>query len=426
MITYYGTVISPHQIETGEGFLICRNVPIARTGEQDYMADEVGRSGGGIVKVLRPEEEVFSPAAIASFEGKPLTNDHPPVQLTPENVSGYRVGHVQNVRRGSGEWTDYLVADLHIQDADAISAVQGGKRQISCGYECEYVDNGDGTLTQKGIRGNHVALVTEGRAGARAAIMDSKYKPAETPERKPMSKKNTFLHFFGLAASGKSDEEVRKLAMDAADALDADPAEGEKPGEEEQPAPAPAADEDTDYQKKLFESIDGVGGKLDQLIAMLTPKAPEEEKPADEDPIEAALDLIEEKLHGEEPAGDEKPAEEAEDPAADEEEAHVVPAEEMDEEAAGAGCMDAATAKEIITALRTPIAQITDEKQRKAVSDALLQVTTGKKQPVSDAAKVAKAAQANAKKNQKTPAADLDAVQALYDARNPHLKKKEV
>ena len=41
MITYYGYTISPHQLETGEGFLICRNVPIARTGEQDYTGDEV-------------------------------------------------------------------------------------------------------------------------------------------------------------------------------------------------------------------------------------------------------------------------------------------------------------------------------------------------------------------------------------------------
>ena len=37
MISYYGYTISPNQIETGEGFLICRNVPIARTGDQEYL-----------------------------------------------------------------------------------------------------------------------------------------------------------------------------------------------------------------------------------------------------------------------------------------------------------------------------------------------------------------------------------------------------
>ena len=43
MITYYGYTISPNQLETGEGFLICRNVPIARTGTQDYLGTEVGK-----------------------------------------------------------------------------------------------------------------------------------------------------------------------------------------------------------------------------------------------------------------------------------------------------------------------------------------------------------------------------------------------
>ena len=72
MITYYGYTISPNQLETGEGFLICRNVPIARTGTQDYLGTEVGKDTQDVVTVNRPEEEVFSPAAMASFEGKPF------------------------------------------------------------------------------------------------------------------------------------------------------------------------------------------------------------------------------------------------------------------------------------------------------------------------------------------------------------------
>ena len=40
-ISYYGYTISPNQLETGDGFLICRNVPIARTGKQEYLGTEV-------------------------------------------------------------------------------------------------------------------------------------------------------------------------------------------------------------------------------------------------------------------------------------------------------------------------------------------------------------------------------------------------
>ena len=166
MISYYGYTISPNQIETGEGFLICRNVPIARTGDQEYLGREIGLSGQDAKRMIivhRSPEEVFSQAALASFEGKPATNDHPPDLIGPDDVGMYEKGHAQNVHRGTGEWADYMVADLHIHDRELIDAIQSGKREISCGYECEYVPNGDGTYSQKNIRGNHVAVVDRGR-----------------------------------------------------------------------------------------------------------------------------------------------------------------------------------------------------------------------------------------------------------------------
>ena len=190
MIQYYGYTVSPNQIETGEGFLICRNVPIARAGNQEYLGREIGLTGsdaGQVITVRRPSEEVFSDAALASFEGKPVTNDHPPDLIGPDDVSFYEKGHAQVVRRGAGEWQDYVVADLHIHDRELISAIQGGKREISCGYECDYVRDEDGTYSQKNIRGNHIAVVDRGRAGKRAAILDSANKSQEAekgPERK--------------------------------------------------------------------------------------------------------------------------------------------------------------------------------------------------------------------------------------------------
>ena len=443
MITYYGYTISPHQLETGEGFLICRNVPIARTGEQDYTGDEVGAPGKDIVKVYRPPEEVFSAAAVASFEGKPFTNDHPPVLLTPDNATQYTVGHVQNVRRGTGDFADYLVADIHIHDAATINEIQNGKREISCGYECEYTDNGDGTLTQSNIRGNHVALVTEGRAGAKAAIMDSNKQMAVTtpPERKnKMSKHNALLNLFGLAANGRTAEEINRLAMDTAEALEAEtPAADAEPDDE---PIEPVADEDSDYQKRLFESIDGFGAKLDRLIELMAPKnegdpevAPEDGA-APVDPIEAALKEIEETAHDAMNEGDPEtaPAEDAD----ESEEAAVVPAEEMDSDetdpasaegekpakdcgAKDCGAMDSATAKALLMAVKPVIAAITDDAQRKAVTDAVVGFVR-KPNRANDAAKIAETVAKNAAANQ-AKKLDIDEIQALYDARNPHLKK---
>lgn len=409
MITYYGYTISPNQLETDEGFLICRNVPIARTGEQEYLGTELGLDTTDIVKVYRPEEEVFADATIASFEGKPVTDDHPSDLLDAETAPMHSKGHVQNVRRGAGEWKDYLVADLHIQDADLIREIKNGKREVSCGYAVEYVPNGDGTFTQKNIRGNHVAVVDEGRAGHAAAIMDSINKQAKTPpERKKMSKKTLWSTLFGHAAEGKTADEISQMALDAAEALK-DEAPAEKPVKKE------ASDED--YKDKLFESIDALGGKIDRLCDALMPK---EEEQVDEDPIDEALRAIEkiaEKKEGEEFEETEKRDE------IDEEEAHVVPAEELDacEDEEPAESMDKAVVKAILTSMRPAVANIKDEAQRKAVADALVKAVSAKK--TNDAGKIV-----NAMKEMKAPKSaktvDIDAVQNAYNQLNPHTRKE--
>ena len=407
MITYYGYTISPNQLETDEGFLICRNVPIARTGEQDYLGTELGLDTTDVVKVYRPEEEVFSEATIASFEGKPVTDDHPSDLLDAETAPMHSKGHVQNVRRGAGEWSDYLVADLHIQDADLIKEIKNGKREVSCGYAVEYVPNGDGTYTQKHIRGNHVAVVNEGRAGHAAAIMDSINKQANTPpERKKMSKKTLWSTLFGHAAEGKTADEISQMVLDTAEVL-----KDEAPVSEPEKAEEEVKDED--YKDRLFESIDALNGKLDRLCDALMPK---EEEPKDGDPIEQALEAIEK-------IAEKREAEEFEETNIDEEEAHVVPAEELDEcsDEEPAESMDKAVVKAILTSMRPAVANIKDEAQRKAVADALVKAVSAKQ--ANDSQKLIGALK-GAKAPQKSKAVDIEAVQNAYNQLNPHMRKE--
>lgn len=86
MIAYYGSKLSPHMTETPEGFLICHDVKIARTGTQNYLAREIGLDGmpERVLQVTRSAEDVFDPAAIASFEGKDVTNTHPSEMIVQE------------------------------------------------------------------------------------------------------------------------------------------------------------------------------------------------------------------------------------------------------------------------------------------------------------------------------------------------------
>lgn len=391
MLAYYGYTISPNQIETGEGFLICRNVPIARTGSMDYMESELNPAGSSSkrVKVLRSPEEVFSPAALSSFEGKPVTNEHPPELLTPETYSLYAKGHAQNVRKGEGPWEGHMVADLHVQDETLIREVQEGKREISCGYECSYSDNGDGTYSQHDIRGNHVAVVTRGRAGKNVAILDSKKNiEATRPERKGNMKKNSlFFKLFAKAAKDASPEELETLAADAADALDEEPKKAE-------PATPPAKDEDKKEEVKGTSSLDS---KMDMILELLGKKEPG----VDQDPLDGLLKSL--TGEGGEPA-----------PGA---EAKVIPAEELDKATVTA---DKAIMAEVIKQLRPVIAGIKDSADKKAVTDSLIACLTDK-DSVSDIAKIAATTQKNAARlADKQPGIDLDACQSAYDAMNPH------
>ena len=178
-LAYYATRISPHRAETKHGYLICLDIPIARTGWQTYRAGEIGLEGNGDdqIEVYRSYEEVFDPACIASFEGLTITSPHPPVFLTAENDSAYSKGHIERVRRGEqlpdGEWP--LIGDLHIKDATLISQIQAKMiEELSCGYECKWVEmpERENALAQQKIRGNHVAVVPNGRAGENIRILD--------------------------------------------------------------------------------------------------------------------------------------------------------------------------------------------------------------------------------------------------------------
>lgn len=168
--------LSPRQALTPDGFLIVTDTIIARCGDQIYHATEVplDPDDHGMVTVARDASEVFRPEAIASFEGKAITDDHPFEEVTPANHRQLAIGHVQNVRRGTGDDADCLVADLVFTDPAAIEKVRGKRKlALSCGYDARYERVSRGRGAQRQIVGNHVALVDEGRCGARCSIGDS-------------------------------------------------------------------------------------------------------------------------------------------------------------------------------------------------------------------------------------------------------------
>ncbi|WP_391484852.1 DUF2213 domain-containing protein [Acinetobacter baumannii] len=160
---------------TPEGYLLCRDVPLARIGKLLYADGEVPvtADNSGLIIIERGEDVLFDPRTIASFEGKPVTDDHPKGWVTPENWKKLSNGTAHDVRRGEDEDSDCLVADLLITDKDMIDAVMKGKVEISLGYDADYTEISVGKGIQTNIFGNHIALVKKGRCGSRCKIGDS-------------------------------------------------------------------------------------------------------------------------------------------------------------------------------------------------------------------------------------------------------------
>jgi len=214
--------LSEHMAESPEGFLYCYDVPIARTGDQIYKADEVPvePNNQGLVTIKRDETEVFNENTIKSFEGKPVTIDHPDTMVTSENWKDLAHGFVQNIRRGIREQADLLLGDIVITTKQAIELVKNGLRQVSCGYDAEYEQIEKGLGKQVDIIGNHIALVMRGRAGVRCVIGDKecsncgKCKIIIQEDKMGIKKrfKDALMKALDAIPDDETDEEKKKVA----------------------------------------------------------------------------------------------------------------------------------------------------------------------------------------------------------------------
>ncbi len=300
---YYGTRLSENiSRREPEGYLLCLNVPVARTGVQEYLPEELelGLPGNGppgnedlFVPVYRPEEEVFSPETIASFEAMPVTNDHPPDGVDISNIRALQKGHVHNVRRGTGEESDLLLADLIITDPVLIDLILDGKREISCGYTYELCEE-NGQYIQRKIRGNHVAVVDAGRAGARVSIRDK--KPKE-PERRTKTMKKSLSKILARMAKDGDIETVAEIIEEMIEPEGAEtPAETDE-DVTETTAPViedPAAVVETPEGATIVvdeSTLADIVSRLDRLIELLTPGPV-----YDDDPVEEIAEAVEEAI----------------------------------------------------------------------------------------------------------------------------------
>jgi hypothetical protein len=145
------------------------------------MGAELGRPDLKVVRVYRPEEEVFNKDSLGSFAHKPITIEHPPVLVDAGNWKKYASGQIGDEIARDG---DFIRVPMMIADQKAIDAISNGKVELSMGYTCdiEFIDGTtpDGhpyNAVQRNIRGNHLAIVDAARGGSQLRVID--YKPTQ-------------------------------------------------------------------------------------------------------------------------------------------------------------------------------------------------------------------------------------------------------
>lgn len=219
-----------------EGYLICKDVPIARVGTFLYGAGELGltdRPSTEGVPVKREAEELFAPESLASFEGKPVTNGHPDEFASIDNVRDLSCGHAQNVRREG----DLMVADLVVTDKELIEKILSGEaHEISNGYDSDIEERGS-EFFQTHFIGNHIAVVERGRCGDVCSI---------SLKDKAMNLKDRLLALF----KSRDEEEFKKAVEEVEDESEEKKLEPAEEVKDESPEAEEKQDESSDPQEE--------------------------------------------------------------------------------------------------------------------------------------------------------------------------------
>lgn len=202
-MNFTDTMISDWRLrKTDDGHVV--QARVAKGGNvQDYAGSELGVVDRKVVRVYRPEDAVFSKAAINTYARKPITIGHPAGGVTDETWKELAVGEIDRDVMRDGE---FVSVPLLFRDAKAIARVQAadGPKELSMGYEANITfEDGvspageayDAVMT--GFRMNHVAVVPRARGGSELRIGDGANNWGIAPitvsdkKEKPMSDAQT-------------------------------------------------------------------------------------------------------------------------------------------------------------------------------------------------------------------------------------------
>lgn len=173
------------------GFYEIKNNPLSKVGVFPYSGAMLGdkQNPTKIYMVYRPAEELGSDECIESFKLLPWIDDHVMLGIDKEGRTAPERKGIQGVIGEDVYFKDeVLYGNLKVFSESLANLIENGKEELSCGYTCSY-EFAQGEYNgvkydaiQRNIRGNHLALVDEGRMGKEVAVLDSMVFTFDTKE----------------------------------------------------------------------------------------------------------------------------------------------------------------------------------------------------------------------------------------------------
>lgn len=237
------------------GWLEVKDNPISKAGVFDYLGAEIGApEPDKIYKVFRPPEELASDETIKSFRLTPFIVDH---EMLGKNATPAEKKGIQGVI-GENVYYDhpYLRGNIKIFSDAALSDISSGKIDLSPGYRSRYDFGNPGVyegeayeVVQRHLRGNHLALVDEGRTGADVAVQDHLVVTIDTKELIRMSEEDKDKKQPTGDENGFTPEQVEQIKQIVVAALAAG-----TPATDGDPEKKETTDGDSDPEKKTGDA----------------------------------------------------------------------------------------------------------------------------------------------------------------------------
>lgn len=164
------------------GYMEIKGNPLSKVGVFQYLGKSIGIPGldpEGIYNVYRPEAELSSEECINSFKLLPWVDEHDMLGSTDDGLLAPEEKGVQGVVGENVYFEDgYLRGNIKLFSESMSNDIDEGKEELSCGYRCKYqvavgeFEGQEYDIIQTDIRGNHLALVDQGRMGREVAVLD--------------------------------------------------------------------------------------------------------------------------------------------------------------------------------------------------------------------------------------------------------------